>query len=90
MRKTSKLAYESITLDHKKTMWAKIVKALRRNKSGLNYDEIATRINAEPVQVARRMNELVQSGIVINSPVTRPTRTGRKAMVRLISKKYAA
>lgn len=88
--KTSRLAFNSITLAQKQAMWAKIVKILRRLKAGANYDEIASKIGVEPVTVARRMAELVTAGIVINTPVTRPTRTGRQAMVRTLSKKWAA
>lgn len=90
VRKTSKAAYQSITLDNKQAMWAKIIKALRQMKAGGNYDEIARKINVEPVKVARRLNELVTAGIVYNTPATRPTRTGRAAMVRQLNKKFAA
>lgn len=90
MRKTSIKAFQSISLESKKSTWSKIVKALKRRKAGATYDEIATLTGLEPVQVARRMNELVEAKIVINTPITRATRTGRKAMVRTLSKKYAA
>ena len=71
-------------------MWAKIIKTLKRNRSGLNYYEIAVRIGAEPVQVARRLNELVQAKLIENTKLTRPTGTGRQAVVRKLNKKYAA
>ena len=90
IRKTSIQAYHSLTLDHKKTMWAKIIKVLKRHKNGLNYSEIAGKIGAEPVQVARRLNELVQSKILVNTTETRATTSGRQAMVRRLNKKYAA
>ena len=90
MRKTSIQAYQSLSLESKKTMWAKIIKTLKRNRSGLNYYEIAVRIGAEPVQVARRLNELVQAKLIENTKLTRPTATGRQAMVRRINKSIAA
>ncbi len=88
MRKTSLLAYDSVSLENKQYMWASIISALKKMKVGGNYCEIAAAIKAEPVTVARRMNELVQKKIVYNTTVTRPTRTGRQAMVRQLYKRY--
>ena len=89
-RKTSIAAYHSISLESKKTMWAKIIKVLKRHRNGLNYSEIAGKIGAEPVQVARRLNELVQAKVIENTKETRPTSSGRQAMVRKLNKRYAA
>jgi predicted transcriptional regulator len=86
MKKTSKDAYNSITLDNKRSMWMRIIKALRSLKEGGNYDQIARKIKVEPVKVARRLNELVEAGIVVNTKNTTPTRTGRRAMVRKLKK----
>ena len=90
MRKTSIQAYQSLSLESKKTMWAKIIKVLKRHKNGLNYSEIAGKIGAEPVQVARRLNELVQAKLIENTKETRPTSSGRQAMVRKLNKRFAA
>ena len=90
MRKTSIQAYHSLSLESKKTMWAKIIKVLKRHRNGLNYSEIAGKIGAEPVQVARRLNELVQAKLIENTRETRPTSSGRQAMVRKLNKRFAA
>ena len=87
---TSRDAYHSITLEQKKSMWAKIVRSLKKSPAGLTADQIASRLRVPHVEVARRMNELVEKKVVINTPVTRKTRTGRKAIVRCLSKKWAA
>lgn len=84
MIKTSLKAYQSITLESKQTQWAKITRCLAKHPDGLTYDEIARKIRHEPVQVARRMAELVNGKIIVNTKQTRPTRTGRAAMVRKI------
>ena len=90
LQKTSIQAYHSLSLESKKTMWAKIIKVLKRHKNGLNYSEIAGKIGAEPVQVARRLNELVQAKVIENTKETRPTTSGRQAMVRRLNKRFAA
>ena len=87
---TSRDAYHSITLEQKKSMWAKIIKSLKKAPCGLTADQIASRLRVDHVVIARRMNELVDKKVVINTPVKRVTRTGRMAMVRMINKKYAA
>jgi predicted transcriptional regulator len=88
--KTSKLAYDSITLESKQSMWAKIIKVMRKNKTGLTNDEISKALKVDHVVIARRTPELVQAGIMYNTPVTRPTRTGRLAIVKMLRKKYQA
>lgn len=90
MRKTSIQAYHSITLDNKKTMWAKIIKALRKMPKGGNFEQIAKAARLEPSKVWKRLPELVKAKIVVNTKDTRPTSSGRQAMVRVLSKKYAA
>lgn len=89
MKNTSIEAYKSITLESKSSMWSKIVTALKRNKTGLTADQLAEKLKVDHVQISRRMGELRKAGIVIDTPVRRKTRTGRRAIVRMISKKAA-
>ena len=88
--KTSKAAYDSISLESKKTQHARIIRSLKKAPCGLTADQIASRLRVDHVVIARRFSELVKAGVVINTPVTRKTRTGRKAIVRCLSKKWAA
>ena len=90
MRKTSIQAYQSLTIDHKKTMWAKIIKALRKMPNGGNFEQIAKVARLEPAKVWKRLPELVQAKVIGNTKETRPTSSGRQAMVRKLNKKYAA
>lgn len=90
MRKTSIQAYHSLTIDHKKTMWAKIIKALRKMPNGGNFEQIAKVARLEPSKVWKRLPELVEAKVIENTKETRPTSSGRQAMVRKLNKRFAA
>ncbi len=89
VRKTSKAAYDSIK-DQRATMWGKIVKAAGKLPNGGNFEQIANKAGLRPDQVWKRLPELVDMKILVNTGETRPTSTGRKAMVRALNKAYAA
>lgn len=80
-RATSKEAHESVK-PHKEAMYQKIEEGMRKLKVGGNFEEIAFASGLEPAQVWKRLPEMVELGIVFNVGITRPTSSGRKAMVR--------
>ena len=83
------MAYYS--LSDKRTTYAKIIKALKRMKDNKgNFEQIARKARLKPEQVWKRLPEMVDARIMENTGETRPTSTGRKAMVRRLSKRYAA
>lgn len=90
MRKTSLDAYKSISLADKKAIWAKIILAAKKLPAGGTFEEIAKKAKLEPAKVWKRLPELVQAKIMFNTGSTRPTSSGRKAMVRQLYKKFAA
>jgi hypothetical protein len=90
MTNTSKQAYLSLTEDSKKTTYSKIVKALRKMPQGGHFEAIAKKAGLPPERVWKRLPELVDKKILVNTKETRPTSTGRQAMVRTLSKKFAA
>lgn len=81
-RKTSLDAYNSITLTDKQRMYNAIVKACKRLKNGGTFEEIAKAANLEPAKVWKRLNEMVEMKILVNTSETRKTSSGRSAMVR--------
>ena len=88
-RKTSIEAHNSIKA-HKRTMWAKIIAAARKLPNGGNFEQIARKAGLKPEQVWKRLPEMVDARIMENTGETRPTSTGRQAMVRMLSKRFAA
>lgn len=82
MRKTSKQAYES--LPDQKTTYGKIIKALKRMPNGGHFEAIAKRAGLPAERVWKRLPELVDKKILVNSG-TKPTSTGRMAMVRKLA-----
>jgi len=80
-RSTSKAAHDSVK-PHKAVMYDKITKGLNRLKVGGTFEEIAKASRLEPAQVWKRLSEMVEAGKVYNVGTTRPTSSGRKAMVR--------
>lgn len=82
---TSRLAHESVK-EHKQVMYDKIIEGLEKLKVGGNFDEIARSANLKPEQVWKRLSELVESGVCFNVGITRPTSSGRQAMVRQLTK----
>lgn len=83
-RATSKEAHESVK-EHKERMYEKIQKALGKLPIGGTFEEIALKANLRPEQVWKRLPEMVEMGIVYNVGPTRPTSSGRKAMVRKLT-----
>lgn len=90
VRKTSKAAYDSLTLEHKRSMWVKIIKAASKLPNGGNFEQIAKKARLKPDQVWKRLPELVDAKVMYNTGETAPTSTGRQAMVRRLTKKWAA
>lgn len=80
-RQTSKEAHESVK-PHKEVMYDKITLGLRKLKVGGTFEEIAKASRLEPSKVWKRLPEMVEAGKVYNVGTTRPTSSGRKAMVR--------
>lgn len=78
---TSKDAHDSIK-PSKSYYYAKIIDGLSRLKVGGNFEEIAIVSGIKPDQAWKRLSELVQQGVCYNTGITRPTSSGRKAMVR--------
>lgn len=80
-RATSKAAHESVK-EHKEAMYVKIIEGLRKLKVGGHFEAIAEAAGIEPAQCWKRLPEMVEAGTVYNVGTTRPTSSGRKAMVR--------
>ena len=80
-RATSSDAYESIK-DHRQVMYDKIIVGLVKLGVGGTFEEIAFASKLKPDQVWKRLSEMEQLGIIFNVGITRPTTSGRKAMVR--------
>lgn len=80
-RETSQAAHDSVK-EHKEAMYAKIIEGLRKLRVGGHFEAIAEAAGLEPAQVWKRLPELVEQGIVYNVGTTRPTTSGRQAMVR--------
>lgn len=83
-RATSKAAHDSVK-EHKEAMYEKIVVGLEKLKVGGNFEEIATASGLEPAQVWKRLSEMVDNGTCFNVGITRPTSSGRQAMVRQLT-----
>lgn len=84
MRQTSRDAHESIK-EHKGVMYEKIIEGLRKLKVGGTFEEIAEACNLKPDQVWKRLSEMIELKIVYNVGTTRPTSSGRQAMVRQLT-----
>lgn len=78
---TSRSAHESVK-EHKSVMYDKITTGLMRLKVGGTFEEIAKAAGLKPDQTWKRISEMIEMGKVYNVGVTRPTSSGRKAMVR--------
>lgn len=83
-RKTSNDAHESIKPD-KVRMYAKITEGMRKLKVGGTFEEIADASDLKPDQVWKRLSEMVELKLVYNVGITRPTSSGRQAMVRQLT-----
>lgn len=80
-RSTSKEAHESVK-EHKEVMYDKIKDGLNKLKIGGHFEEIANACGLKTEQVWKRLNEMIELGMIYNVGITRPTSSGRKAMVR--------
>ncbi len=78
---TSRLAHESVK-EHKEGMYEKIIVGLEKLKVGGHFEEIAKACGLEPAKVWKRLSEMQEKGIIFNVGITRPTSSGRQAMVR--------
>jgi len=83
-RQTSKDAHDSIKGD-KQRMYLIISEGLEKLKVGGNFEEIAAVCGLKPEQVWKRLSEMVDAKICFNTGITRPTSSGRKAMVRQLT-----
>ncbi len=84
-RATSKLAHDSVK-EHKQAFYEKILDALERLKVGGTSYEISVAAGIEFCQCHKRLPELVEQGKVFNTGITRVNPSGRKSMVRQLSK----
>ncbi len=85
MRKTSLEAYRSLSHETKSNLYKIILKGCKRLKNGGTFEEIAKAANIEPVNVWKRLNEMITLKMLVNTGETRPTSSGRKAMVRKVN-----
>jgi biotin synthase-related radical SAM superfamily protein len=83
-RQTSTEAHESVK-EHKQRMYERIAAALSVMKIGGTFEEIAEVSGLKPDQVWKRLPEMIEAGKVYNVGITRPTSSGRKAMVRQLT-----
>jgi predicted transcriptional regulator len=86
---TSIEAYKKLTPEMLNEHHKKILEGLRKLGQATS-EEIASEITLAKDQVYRRMNELVAVGIIYNTTVKKPTRSGRAAFVYAIVKIEAA
>lgn len=84
-RATSKDAHESVK-EHKQVFYDKILDALERLKVGGTSHEIAIAAGIEYCQCHKRLPELVEMKLVFNTGITRVNPSGRKSMVRQLTK----
>lgn len=84
-RQTSTEAHESVK-EHKQVFYDKIIDALERLKVGGTSHEVAITAGIEYAQAHKRLPELVEKGIVFNTGITRTNPSGRKSMVRQLTK----
>lgn len=68
------------------TLRAKVYRTLFRSDDGLTDEQIALLLNMNPSTARPRRIELVERGLVEDSGETRLTRSGRKAIVWIITK----
>jgi len=80
-RPTSKEAHDSVK-DHKAAMYEKIIEGFKKLKVGGTFEAIAAASGLKPEQTWKRLSEMETLGIIYNCGYTRPTSSGRKAMVR--------
>ena len=83
-RKTSVDAHESVK-NSKARVYELIIEGLRKLKIGGNFEQIAEAAGLEPSQVWKRLPEMIEQGTVYNVGNTRPTSSGRQAMVRQLT-----
>lgn len=81
---TSRLAHESIK-PAKQAIYEKIIKGMEILQVGGTFEEIAKASNLEPAQAWKRISEMVDAGTLFNVGITRPTSSGRQAMVRQLT-----
>lgn len=81
MKKTSRLANKMAEQSGLKVVHEKkILQALKRYKvNHPNYQQIAKVAGLEPVQVARRLSEMVGKGLIIEAEKVSKTISGRPA-----------
>lgn len=82
---TSKLAHDSVK-EHKDAIWEKIITALEEMKIGGTSEEISEHLKMDHQVIWKRLSELERDGRIFNlEGITRPTKKGRKAMVRQLT-----
>ncbi len=79
--KTSHDAHNSVK-EMKEAHYKIIIEALKKIKIGATYEQLASYCNLDKAQVNRRLSEMERDGIIYNVGITRPTISGRSAMVR--------
>jgi len=79
--KTSRDANDSVK-EMKEKHYKIIEDALNQIRVGATYEQLASHCKLDKAQVNRRLSEMEKAGIIFNVGITRPTISGRKAMVR--------
>jgi len=83
MKRTSVEAFNSLTKEYKDHIFVKVATAMSKKlKAGGTYEEISVAVGEKPDRIWKRLSEMVNAKILMNLPSTRPTSSGRKAMVR--------
>lgn len=87
-RPTSTIAYKSVS-DRVASMRTRVFERLMRCwTTGATDEEIQETLNMNPSTERPRRGELEKSGLVINSGITRKTRSGRDAIVWMCAGAY--
>lgn len=84
-RSTSKAAHESVK-EHKQVFYDKIEEGLKKLVVGGTSEEVARAAGIEYAQCHKRIYEMIEAGTVFNTGITRKNSSGRKAMVRQLTK----
>ena len=85
IQQTSRDAYESVNRADD-TLYDRVLNCINDNGS-MTCDEVEVEIGGRHQSVSSRIRKGVQDGYLMNSGVKRKTRTGRKAIVWIITDK---
>jgi predicted ArsR family transcriptional regulator len=76
-------------VEHANAHRVAMLRALQEAPDGLTCDEIETQLGWRYATASRRMNELVAKGLAVGTIDTRPTRSGRSAVVYFAKRRVA-